>query len=145
MALLKSDFQHGTVIGCRLFNKTVCQISALLGLSWSTVGAVIVKWIRLGATTAQPLSGRLHKLTEWDCRVLKRVKITCPRWQHSLLSHWIQEQWKCIFWSDESRFTIWQSDGRIWVWRMPGERYLPQSLCGIVCRLMRGKKILNLF
>jgi hypothetical protein len=21
------------------------------------------------------------------------------------------EQWKCILWSDESRFTIWQSDG----------------------------------
>uniref|UniRef100_A0A8C7PIY6 Potassium channel voltage dependent KCNQ C-terminal domain-containing protein n=1 Tax=Oncorhynchus mykiss TaxID=8022 RepID=A0A8C7PIY6_ONCMY len=35
--------------------------------------AVIVKWKRLGATTAQPQGGRPHKLTEQDCQVLKRV------------------------------------------------------------------------
>jgi hypothetical protein len=39
----------------------------------STVSAVIVKWERLGATTAQPRSGRPHKLTEQNRRVLKRV------------------------------------------------------------------------
>uniref|UniRef100_A0A673WE97 Growth arrest specific 2 like 2 n=1 Tax=Salmo trutta TaxID=8032 RepID=A0A673WE97_SALTR len=38
----------------------------------STVGAVFVKWKRLGATT-QPRSGRPHKLTERDRRVLKYV------------------------------------------------------------------------
>jgi hypothetical protein len=32
-----------------------------------------VKWNHLGATTAQPWSGRPHKLTEWDSRVLKRI------------------------------------------------------------------------
>jgi hypothetical protein len=25
--------------------------------------------------------------------------------------YWSLEQWKCIHWSVESRFTIWQSDG----------------------------------
>ena len=24
--------------------------------------------------------------------------------------HWTLEQWKCVLWRDESRFTIWQSD-----------------------------------
>jgi ribonucleotide reductase beta subunit family protein with ferritin-like domain len=24
--------------------------------------------------------------------------------------HWTLEQWKCVFWIDESRFTIWLSD-----------------------------------
>ena len=68
-----SDFQSDTVKGCHLSNMSVRQISALLELPRSTVSADIVKWKRLGATTAQPRSGRPHKLTERDCRVLKRV------------------------------------------------------------------------
>ena len=39
----------------------------------STVSAVIMKWKLLGTTMAQPQSGRLHKLTERDRRVLKHV------------------------------------------------------------------------
>ena len=64
------------VIGCHLPNESVSKISALLERPRSTVNAVIVKWKLLGATTAQPRSGRPHKphkLTEWDRRVLKRV------------------------------------------------------------------------
>jgi hypothetical protein len=45
-----------------------CQVSALL-----TVSAVTVMWKRLGATKAQPQSGRPHKLTEWDSQVLKHL------------------------------------------------------------------------
>ena len=63
----------GTVIGCHLSKKSVHQISVLLELPRSTVSAVIVKWKRLGATTAQPRGGRPHKLTERDHRVLKHV------------------------------------------------------------------------
>ena len=53
--------------------KSVHQLSTLLELPRSTVSAVILKWKRLGATTAQPQSVRPHKLREWDCRVLKCV------------------------------------------------------------------------
>ena len=59
-----SDFQRGTIIGCHLSNNQFVKISALLELPRSTVSAVIVKWKRLGATTALPQSGRPHKLTE---------------------------------------------------------------------------------
>ena len=59
-----SDFQHGIVIGCHLSNKSVRQISALLELPRSTVSAVIVKWKRLGTTTAQPRSGKPYKLAD---------------------------------------------------------------------------------
>ena len=55
------------------FQQVNRQISALLEMPWSTVSAVIVKWKRLGATTAQPRSGRPHKLTERDHRVLNRL------------------------------------------------------------------------
>ena len=76
MALLKtmaySDFQCGPVKRCHLSNKSVCQISALLELPRSNVSAVIVRWKLLGATTAQQRSGRPHKLTERNRRVLKR-------------------------------------------------------------------------
>ena len=58
-----SFFQSGTVMGCHLSNKSVCKISALLQLPWSTVSAVIVKWKCLVATTAQPPWGKPHKLT----------------------------------------------------------------------------------
>jgi hypothetical protein len=40
-------------------------------------------------------------------------------------SHWTVDKWKCVIWSDESRYTMWRSDGRVWVWQMPGKRYLP--------------------
>ena len=56
-------------------------------LPLSMVRAVIVKWTCLGATTAQPQSGRPHKLTERGRRVLKYLgKIVCGRLQHSLPS-----------------------------------------------------------
>ena len=50
-----------------------------------------VKWKRLGATTAQLRSGSPHQLTERDCRVLKRVNISCLRLQQSLPSKLPQE------------------------------------------------------
>ncbi|KAL6467451.1 hypothetical protein MHYP_G00231280 [Metynnis hypsauchen] len=68
-----SDFQRGTVIGCHLSKKSVREISTMLDLPRSTVSNVIVKWKRLGITTALPRSGRPHKLSEHDLRVLERV------------------------------------------------------------------------
>ena len=55
-------FRGRTIAG--LSNKLVSQISGLLELPRSS--AVIVKWKHLVATTAQPRSGRPHKLTEQD-------------------------------------------------------------------------------
>uniref|UniRef100_A0A8C7F8Y6 [histone H3]-trimethyl-L-lysine(4) demethylase n=1 Tax=Oncorhynchus kisutch TaxID=8019 RepID=A0A8C7F8Y6_ONCKI len=54
-----SGFQCGTVIGCHLSNKSVRQISAPVNCKFCYCEVV-------GATTAQPRSGRSHKLTERD-------------------------------------------------------------------------------
>ncbi|CAI9567774.1 unnamed protein product, partial [Staurois parvus] len=42
--------------------------------------------------------------------------------------HWTLEQWRCVLWSDQSRFSVWQSDGRVWVWCLPVEWYLPDCI-----------------
>ena len=90
MAAMKSgDFQHGTVTGCHLSNNSVRQMSALPELPRSTVSAVTVKWKRRGATTAQPRSGRPHKLTERGppSAEARSVKIiVCLQLHHSLPS-----------------------------------------------------------
>ena len=49
-----SDFHGDTVIGCNFLTSQFVKF---------------LQWKRLGATTAQPQSGRPHKLTEFDCQV----------------------------------------------------------------------------
>ncbi|CAI9568389.1 unnamed protein product, partial [Staurois parvus] len=49
-----SEFQHGTVIGCHLCNKSICEISFLLNIPQSTVSGLIRKWKQLGTTATQP-------------------------------------------------------------------------------------------
>ncbi|CAI9558785.1 unnamed protein product [Staurois parvus] len=52
-----SEFKHGTVMGCHLCNKSICEISWILNIPQSTVSGIITKWKQLG-TTATQLSGR---------------------------------------------------------------------------------------
>ncbi|CAI9532107.1 unnamed protein product, partial [Staurois parvus] len=93
-----SEFKCGTVIGCHLCNKSICEISLLLNIPQSTVSGTITKWKHLG-TTAMATARR----------------------------HWTLEQWRRVFWSDESCFSVWQSDGPVWIWWLP-ERYLPDCI-----------------
>ena len=34
---------------------------------------------------------------------------------------WMPEDWKCVVWSDESKFQLFNSDGRQWCWKRLGE------------------------
>ncbi|CAI9591336.1 unnamed protein product, partial [Staurois parvus] len=49
-----SKFNHGTVIGCQLCNKSICEISLLLNIPQSTVSGIITKWKQLGTTATLP-------------------------------------------------------------------------------------------
>ncbi|CAI9587569.1 unnamed protein product [Staurois parvus] len=53
-----SEFKCGTVIGCHLCNKSICEISLLLIIPQSTVSGIITKWKQLGTTATQPQCGR---------------------------------------------------------------------------------------
>ncbi|CAI9555042.1 unnamed protein product [Staurois parvus] len=66
-----SEFKCGTVIGCHLCNKSICEISLLLNIPQSNVSGIITKWKQLGTTTTQPPSGRPCKMTERSQRILK--------------------------------------------------------------------------
>ena len=45
-----SEFQHGTVIGFYLYNKSSREISSLLNIPQSAVSGIITKWKRLRMT-----------------------------------------------------------------------------------------------
>ncbi|CAI9546450.1 unnamed protein product [Staurois parvus] len=56
-----SEFKRGTVIGCHLCNKSICEISLLLNIPRSTVSGIIRKWKQLGTIATQctpPLDSR---------------------------------------------------------------------------------------
>ncbi|CAI9552049.1 unnamed protein product, partial [Staurois parvus] len=49
-----SEFKRGTVIGCHLCNKSICEISLLLNIPESPVSGIITKWKKLETTATQP-------------------------------------------------------------------------------------------
>ncbi|CAI9603562.1 unnamed protein product, partial [Staurois parvus] len=53
-----SEFKRGTVIGCHLCNKSICEIFLLLNIPQSTVSGIITKWKQLGTTATRPRSDR---------------------------------------------------------------------------------------
>ncbi|CAI9538885.1 unnamed protein product [Staurois parvus] len=49
-----SEFKPGTVVGCHLCNKSICEIFSRKDISQSTVNGIITKWKQLGTTATQP-------------------------------------------------------------------------------------------
>ncbi|CAI9556908.1 unnamed protein product [Staurois parvus] len=48
-----SKFKRGTMIGCHLCNKSICEISLLINIPRLTVSGIITKWKQLGTTATQ--------------------------------------------------------------------------------------------
>ncbi|CAI9534084.1 unnamed protein product, partial [Staurois parvus] len=57
-----SEFKCGTVIGCHLCNKSICEISLVLNIPQSTVSGIITKWKQLGTIATQPRSERGQRM-----------------------------------------------------------------------------------
>ncbi|CAI9612420.1 unnamed protein product, partial [Staurois parvus] len=73
-----SEIKHGTVIGCHLCNKSICDISLLLNIPRSTVSGIITKWKQLRTTATQPQS-------EWGQHMLKcTVRRSCQLFAESI-------------------------------------------------------------
>ncbi|CAI9611248.1 unnamed protein product [Staurois parvus] len=56
-----------------LCNKSICEISLLLNIPWSTVSGIITKWKQLGTLATQPRSGSPRKMTERGQCMLNRT------------------------------------------------------------------------
>ncbi|CAI9581263.1 unnamed protein product [Staurois parvus] len=69
-----SEFKHGTVIGCHLCNKSICDISWLLNIPRSTVSGSITKWKQLGTTATQPQSERGQRMLKHT--VHRRIQLS---------------------------------------------------------------------
>ncbi|CAI9557183.1 unnamed protein product, partial [Staurois parvus] len=68
-----SEFKRGTVIGCHLCNKSICDISLLINIPQSIDSGIITKQKQLGTTATQPPSGRPRKMAEQGQCMLKRT------------------------------------------------------------------------
>ncbi|GFS90258.1 regulator of chromosome condensation 2 [Trichonephila clavipes] len=68
-----SEFDRGSIVGCHLCGKSVCEIAYIQQKPKSTVSDVIVKWKRRGSETAEKRTGRPKILGERSRRTLKRV------------------------------------------------------------------------
>ncbi|CAI9585249.1 unnamed protein product [Staurois parvus] len=67
-----SEFKCGTVIGCHLCNKSICEIS-LLNIPQSTVSGIIIKWKQLGTTATHPQSEQGPRIMKRTVRRSRRV------------------------------------------------------------------------
>ncbi|CAI9547277.1 unnamed protein product, partial [Staurois parvus] len=63
-----SEFKCGTVIGCHLCNKSICEISLLLNIPRSTVSGIITKWKQMGTTVTQPQNERGQRMLKCSVR-----------------------------------------------------------------------------
>ncbi|GFT20584.1 HTH_Tnp_Tc3_2 domain-containing protein [Trichonephila clavipes] len=57
-----------------------------------------------------------------------RLRLTWSR-EHAL---WTPQQWSCVMFSDESRFSLQSDSRRTLIWRVPGTRYHQENTVTVV-------------
>ncbi|GFX96531.1 transposable element Tcb1 transposase [Trichonephila clavipes] len=146
------DFLRGRIIGRLECGRTQLEVSEKLGIAQSVISRLWQRFQNDAATakrnrrsTASDLSRQLSSatgttvskqtvyrrlryiglyarrpvrcvsLTATPCRLL----LTWSR-EHAL---WTPQQWSCVMFSDESRFSLQSDSRRTLIWRAPGTRY----------------------
>ncbi|GFV38165.1 transposable element Tcb1 transposase [Trichonephila clavipes] len=93
--------------------------SDLFRLLSSATGTTVSRQImyrrlgHIGLYARRPV--RCFPLTATHCH----LRLTWSR-EHAL---WISQQWSCVIFSDESKFSLQSESRRILIWRAPGTRY----------------------
>ncbi|GFS95228.1 HTH_Tnp_Tc3_2 domain-containing protein [Trichonephila clavipes] len=125
------DFLRGRIIGRLECGRTQLKVSKKLGIVQSVISRL---WQRLkvdatGATVSrQTVYRRLGHIGLYARRPVRcvpftathcRLRLTWSR-EHAL---WTPQQWSCVMFSDESRFSLQSDSRRTLIWRAPGTRY----------------------
>ncbi|GFU81123.1 transposable element Tcb1 transposase [Trichonephila clavipes] len=110
------DFLRGRIIGRLDCGRTQLEASKLLGIAQSVISRL---WQRfqdyghIGLYARRPV--RCVSLTATHCH----LRLTWSR-EHAL---WTLQQWSCVMFSYESRFSLQSDSRRTLIWRAPGIRY----------------------
>ncbi|GBO44189.1 hypothetical protein AVEN_148283-1 [Araneus ventricosus] len=125
------DFIRGRIIGRLECGSTQLEVSEELGIAQSVISRL---WQRFqddatGATVSrQTVYRRLGHIGLHARRPVRCVPITATHcrlrlaWsrEHALRT---PQQWSCVMFSDESRFSLQSDSRRTFIWRAPGTRY----------------------
>ncbi|GFY24460.1 transposable element Tcb1 transposase [Trichonephila clavipes] len=145
------DFLSGRIIGRLECGRTQLEVSEELGIAQSVISRLWQRFQddvtakRNRRSTASDLSRQLSSATGWTvsrqtvyrrlrhiglyarrpvrCVPLTathcRLRLTWSR-EHAL---WTPQQWYCVMFSDESKFSLQSDSRRTLIWRAPGTRY----------------------
>ncbi|GFW82958.1 transposable element Tcb2 transposase [Trichonephila clavipes] len=125
------DFLRGRIIGRLECGRTQLEASEELGIAQSFISRL---WQRFqddatGTTVSrQTVYRRLGHIGLYARRLVRCVPLTATHcrlrltWsrEHAL---WTPQQWSCVMFSDESRFSLQFDSRRTVIWRVPGTRY----------------------
>ncbi|GFV62039.1 HTH_Tnp_Tc3_2 domain-containing protein [Trichonephila clavipes] len=125
------DFLRGRIIGRLEYGRTQLEGSEELGIAQSVISRL---WQRFpddatGTTVSrQTVYTRLGHIGLYARRPVRCVPLTATHcrlrltWsrEHAL---WTQQQWSCVMFSDESRFSLQSDSRRTVIWRAPDTRY----------------------
>ncbi|GFU69047.1 transposable element Tcb1 transposase [Trichonephila clavipes] len=145
------DFLRGRIIERLVYGRTQLEVSEELGIAQSVISRLWQRFQddvtakRNRRSTASDLSRQLSSVTGttvssqtvyrrlghiglYARRPIRCVPFTathcCLRltWsrEHAL---WTPQQWSCVMFSDESRFSLQSDSHRTLIWRIPGTRY----------------------
>ncbi|GFV95367.1 HTH_Tnp_Tc3_2 domain-containing protein [Trichonephila clavipes] len=125
------DFLRGRIIGRMECGRTQLEVSEELRIAQSVISRL---WQRFqgdatGTTVSrQTVYRRLGYIGLYARRPIRCVPLTANHcrlrftWsrEHSL---WIPQQWSCVMFSDDSRFSLKSDFSRTLIWRAPGTHY----------------------
>ncbi|GFW73791.1 transposable element Tcb1 transposase [Trichonephila clavipes] len=135
------DFLRGRIIERLECGRTQLKVSEELGIAQSVISRLWQRFQGDGNMSrcystgrprvTTPNEDRAHwSICSWLARCVPLTATHCHQrltWstEHAL---WTPQQWSCVMFSDESRFSLQSGSRRTLVWKAPGTRYHQENI-----------------